>query len=66
MARLRQLVTAAANGDDAVAFLSSLLSGAAGAYTCAIDEDANINIDVTIHPGMHVQINGDVGLQLGG
>ena len=53
-------------GEDVNAFLSSLLSGAARAYVCAVDDDAGINTDATIQPGMHVHTNGDVGLQLVG
>jgi hypothetical protein len=49
-------------GRDSIAFLSSLLSGAAGAYILTVIEDADINTDARIEPGMHVSIIGDAGL----
>ena len=49
-------------GRDTLAFVSALLSGAAGAYICTLDEDAAVRTDVSVHPGMHVRVSGDAGL----
>eukprot|EP01052_Picozoa_sp_SAG31_P016495 SAG31_NODE_1094_length_9945_cov_3.834349_15_plen_148_part_00 len=49
-------------GRDAVTFLSSLLSGAAGAYRLVVTEDAEIHTDVRIEPGMDVHIVGAIAL----
>ena len=51
-------------GTDVVAFLSSLLSGAAGAYVCTLDEDAEIHTDVEIHAGMRVRISSDLAFHV--
>jgi hypothetical protein len=53
-------------GTDVVAFLSSLLSGAAGAYVWTLDEDAEIHTDVEIHAGMRVHISSDLALHVPG
>eukprot|EP01046_Picozoa_sp_COSAG06_P050266 COSAG06_NODE_7921_length_2333_cov_2.379141_3_plen_82_part_01 len=45
-----------------LAFLSAVLSGAAGAYICTVSEDALISTDVSIHPDMRVHISGDTSL----
>ena len=50
-------------GRDAIAFLSSLLSGAAGAYRLIVTEDAEIHTDVRIEPGMDVHIAGAIALE---
>jgi hypothetical protein len=49
-------------GRDVLAFLSALLSAAAGEYVVSMDEDADIDTDVTIWPGMSVSVHGDNGL----
>ena len=49
-------------GRDALAFLSALLSGAAGVYICTLDEDASVSTTVVIQPGMTVHVSGDPGL----
>ena len=49
-------------GSDALAFVASLLSGAAGAYICTLDEDADVQTNIDINPEMHVRIGGDPGL----
>eukprot|EP01046_Picozoa_sp_COSAG06_P081380 COSAG06_NODE_28545_length_572_cov_1.095137_1_plen_173_part_00 len=42
--------------------MSALLSGAAGAYICTLDEDADVQTAVAIHPEMHVHVSGDASL----
>jgi hypothetical protein len=49
-------------GRDTLAFVSALLSGAAGAYICTLDEDAAVRTNIPVHPGMHVRVSGDAGL----
>jgi len=49
-------------GSDLLAVVASVLSGAAGEYNLAVEEDGDIDTDVTIEPGMHVSIRGDAGL----
>eukprot|EP01043_Picozoa_sp_COSAG02_P018612 COSAG02_NODE_873_length_16302_cov_113.473616_15_plen_884_part_00 len=50
-------------GEDAVAFLSSLLSGAPGAYRLIVTRDADISTNVVIKPGMDVHIVGSIALE---
>eukprot|EP01043_Picozoa_sp_COSAG02_P032372 COSAG02_NODE_2159_length_9628_cov_7.080596_9_plen_616_part_00 len=50
-------------GEDVVAFLSSLLSGAPGAYRLIVTRDAEISTDVPIRPGMDVHIVGSIALE---
>lgn len=49
-------------GRDALAFLSALMSGAAGVYICTLDEDTSISTDVSIRPGMNAHVSGDPAL----
>jgi hypothetical protein len=46
-------------GSDARAFVSAVLSGAAGYYALTLLGDAGITVDVTIRPGQIVRITGD-------
>jgi hypothetical protein len=45
-------------GSDARAFVSAVLSGAAGYYALALDANAVVAVDVVIHPGQDVHISG--------
>eukprot|EP01047_Picozoa_sp_COSAG01_P054903 COSAG01_NODE_6052_length_3878_cov_97.784334_3_plen_643_part_00 len=45
-------------GSDAQAFVSAVLSGAAGYYALALSQDASIAVDLVILPGQDVRING--------
>ena len=49
-------------GGDALAFLSSLLSGAAGAYRLIVHDDAEVHTDIIVQPGMDVHMVGSVAL----
>ena len=49
-------------GQDVQSFCSAVTSGAAGFYAVTVTEDAGIGTDLTIQPGMNVQISGDMGL----
>jgi hypothetical protein len=46
-------------GSDARAFVSAVLSGAAGYYALALTGDAGVGVDLTIRPGQGVRIVGD-------
>jgi hypothetical protein len=48
-------------GSDAQAFLSAVLSGAAGYYALALGANANIAFDLTIRPNQDVHITGNSG-----
>jgi hypothetical protein len=48
-------------GQNVAAFVSAVISGAAGAYAVTLTEDADIVTDLTIQPGQNVIISGDVG-----
>ena len=50
-------------GHDAIAFLSSLLAGASGAYRLSVTEDAEIHTSVLIQPGMDCRIAGSEALR---
>eukprot|EP01051_Picozoa_sp_SAG22_P005929 SAG22_NODE_370_length_11576_cov_83.771456_4_plen_2189_part_00 len=49
-------------GQNVAAFVSAVISGAAGTYVLTLTEDANVGTDLVIQPGQHVIISGDVGL----
>jgi hypothetical protein len=49
-------------GQNAVAFVSAIISGAARTYVLTMMEDANIGTDLTVQPGQNVIIAGDPGL----
>ena len=44
------------------AFVSSVVSGAAGTYLVTLSEDADISTDLTIQPGQSVAVHGDRAL----
>ena len=46
-------------GSNAVAFVSAVISGAAGTYMLTLVEGANVVVDLVIQPGQHVIITGD-------
>ena len=49
-------------GSNAVAFISAVISGAAGTYVLTLTGDADVGTDLTIQPGQHVVISGDAGV----
>ena len=49
-------------GRDVNAFVSAVISGAAGTYMLTLTDDANVVTHLTIQPGQTVIINGDAGL----
>jgi hypothetical protein len=49
-------------GQNVAAFVSAVISGAAGAYVLTLTEDANVGTDLAIQPGQNVIISGDIGL----
>jgi hypothetical protein len=49
-------------GSDAQAFVSAVLSGAAGYYALALTRDAGVGTDLKIGPGQDVHISGAPGL----
>ena len=53
-------------GADASAFLSAILSGAAGYYALSLAADAGNNTELTIQPGQNVHIIGDPNGRLWG
>jgi hypothetical protein len=44
------------------AFVSAVISGAAGTYVLTLDGDADVGTDLVIEPGQNVIISGDLGL----
>jgi hypothetical protein len=47
-------------GHDTQIFVSTLIVGAAGYYANVVEEnDANVQVDITIEPGQHASITGD-------
>jgi hypothetical protein len=46
-------------GEDVAAFVSAVISGAAGTYALTLMGDADVGTDLTIQPGQTVIINGD-------
>ena len=49
-------------GINVQAFVSAVISGAAGTYVLTLTEDADVRTDLVIQPGQSVIINGDAGL----
>eukprot|EP01051_Picozoa_sp_SAG22_P012201 SAG22_NODE_1246_length_5017_cov_20.060175_2_plen_602_part_00 len=49
-------------GRNVQAFVSAVISGAAGTYVLTLMEDADVGTDLTIQPGQNVIISGDAGL----
>eukprot|EP01052_Picozoa_sp_SAG31_P024531 SAG31_NODE_2093_length_6459_cov_3.398585_3_plen_494_part_00 len=52
-------------GSDVAAFVSAVISGAAGTYVLTLTEDADVETDLVVQPGQNVIINGDPGLMEG-
>ena len=48
-------------GQNVQAFVSAVISGAAGAYVLTLDGDADVGTDLVIQPGQYVTISGDDG-----
>jgi hypothetical protein len=46
-------------GHDVPAFVSALISGAAGTYVLALMGDADVGVDLTIEPGQSVVVSGE-------
>eukprot|EP01051_Picozoa_sp_SAG22_P004372 SAG22_NODE_232_length_14402_cov_58.042159_2_plen_579_part_00 len=49
-------------GQNVAAFVSAVISGAAGTYVLTLTEDADVGTDLVVQPGQNVIISGDVGL----
>eukprot|EP01050_Picozoa_sp_SAG11_P015408 SAG11_NODE_1995_length_3950_cov_42.467151_1_plen_638_part_00 len=49
-------------GRNVQAFVSAVISGAAGTYVLTLVEDADVGTDLVVQPGQNVIISGDVGL----
>eukprot|EP01050_Picozoa_sp_SAG11_P018847 SAG11_NODE_2913_length_2842_cov_109.057966_1_plen_623_part_00 len=49
-------------GRNVQAFVSAVISGAAGTYVLTLVEDADVGTDLVVQPGQNVTISGDVGL----
>eukprot|EP01050_Picozoa_sp_SAG11_P010884 SAG11_NODE_1116_length_5800_cov_21.451149_2_plen_675_part_00 len=49
-------------GRNVQAFVSAVISGAAGTYVLTLTEDANVGTDLVVQPGQNVIISGDAGL----
>eukprot|EP01052_Picozoa_sp_SAG31_P014912 SAG31_NODE_943_length_10852_cov_22.874454_3_plen_128_part_00 len=49
-------------GQNVAAFVSAVISGAAGTYVLTLMEDADVGTDLVIQPGQVVVISGDAGL----
>jgi hypothetical protein len=49
-------------GQNVVAFVSAVISGAAGTYVLTLTEDADVATDLVVQPGQNVIISGDAGL----
>eukprot|EP01050_Picozoa_sp_SAG11_P016231 SAG11_NODE_2190_length_3706_cov_28.760189_2_plen_664_part_00 len=49
-------------GQNVAAFVSAVISGAAGTYVLTLTEDADVGTDLVIQPGQNVIISGDAGL----
>lgn len=49
-------------GENVAAFVSAVISGAAGTYVLTMMEDADVGTDLVIQPGQNVIITGDAGL----
>jgi hypothetical protein len=47
-------------GHNVAAFVSAVISGAAGTYVLTLVEDADVSIDLVFQPGQHVIISGDL------
>jgi hypothetical protein len=50
-------------GQNVAAFVSAVISGAAGTYVLTLTEDAGVSTDLTVQPGQNVIISKDVGLE---
>jgi hypothetical protein len=48
-------------GRNAAAFVSAVISAAAGSYVLTLPRDADVGTDVTLRPGQHAAISGDPG-----
>eukprot|EP01052_Picozoa_sp_SAG31_P003088 SAG31_NODE_115_length_24128_cov_47.693912_11_plen_1303_part_00 len=46
-------------GQNVAAFVSAVISGAAGTYVLTLTEDAGVGTDLVIQPGQHAMISGD-------
>eukprot|EP01051_Picozoa_sp_SAG22_P011004 SAG22_NODE_1024_length_5987_cov_3.799932_4_plen_623_part_00 len=49
-------------GQNVAAFVSAVISGAAGTYVLTLMEDAHVGTDLVVQPGQNVIITGDAGL----
>eukprot|EP01051_Picozoa_sp_SAG22_P004819 SAG22_NODE_269_length_13236_cov_124.463424_8_plen_412_part_00 len=49
-------------GRNVQAFVSAVISGAAGTYVLTLTEDADVGTDLVVQPGQNVIISGDAGL----
>jgi hypothetical protein len=49
-------------GENVAAFVSAVISGAAGIYVLALIEDADVGTDLVVQPGQNVIISGNAGL----
>eukprot|EP01051_Picozoa_sp_SAG22_P003283 SAG22_NODE_158_length_16966_cov_26.252446_2_plen_618_part_00 len=49
-------------GQNVAAFVSAVISGAAGTYVLTLMENADVGTDLVIQPGQNVIITGDAGL----
>eukprot|EP01050_Picozoa_sp_SAG11_P009303 SAG11_NODE_864_length_6839_cov_4.807567_4_plen_343_part_00 len=49
-------------GTNVQAFVSAVISGAAGTYVLTLMEDADVGTDLVVQPGQNVIISGDAGL----
>eukprot|EP01051_Picozoa_sp_SAG22_P001635 SAG22_NODE_66_length_22936_cov_626.714279_20_plen_1767_part_00 len=49
-------------GQNVDAFVSAVISGAAGTYVLTLTEDADVGTDLVVQPGQNVNISGDAGL----
>jgi hypothetical protein len=49
-------------GQNVAAFVSAVISGAAGTYVLTLMEDAGVGTDLVVQPGQNVIISGDAGL----
>eukprot|EP01052_Picozoa_sp_SAG31_P011505 SAG31_NODE_653_length_13152_cov_4.899487_1_plen_747_part_00 len=49
-------------GQNVAAFVSAVISGAAGTYVLTLEGDADVGTDLVVQPGQNVIISGDMGL----
>jgi hypothetical protein len=49
-------------GENVAAFVSAVISGAAGIYVLTLVEDADVGTDLVVQPGQNVIISGDASL----